>query len=303
MGPPPVSSAARGRLFIALAAVLWSTSGAFTKVLTKDTPLGLNAPVILASQMACFRVLFAGLVLLPTLRPRDISFRPLMLVMVLSFTTMNIMFVSAMAGGTAATAILLQYTAPMWMFLASVWWLGERADRRSLASLLIGVTGIAVIVVGGWQEARLLIVALGLGSGITYAGVMICLRVLRDASSAWLTVLNHLIGGLVLLPIVYLIVPAMTGKAPPSPTLAQWLVLFLFGALQMGFPYFLVAKGLRTVSPQEAGTITLLEPLLNPVWAFWLAGEVPSPWTLAGGAFILGALVWRYWPRRPFKQA
>jgi drug/metabolite transporter (DMT)-like permease len=110
------------------------------------------------------------------------------------------------------------------------------------------------------------------------------------------------IGGLVLLPIVYLIVPAMTGASPPSPTLAQWLVLFLFGALQMGFPYFLVAKGLRTVSPQEAGTITLLEPLLNPVWAFWLAGEVPSPWTLAGGAFILGALVWRYWPRRPFKQ-
>src|SRR5262249_4485995 len=61
----------------------------------------------------------------------------------------------------------------------------------------------------------------------------------------------------------------------------------------------LVARGLRSVSPQEAGTLTLIEPLLNPVWAYLISGEVPSPWTLVGGGFILGALAWRYWPRRP----
>ena len=81
-----------------------------------------------------------------------------------------------------------------------------------------------------------------------------------------------------------------------QPTWAQFAVLAVFGSVQMGLAYWLVARGLQIVSPYEAATITLLEPLLNPVWAYLVAGEMPSPFTIIGGAFILGALVWRYWP-------
>jgi len=112
---------------------------------------------------------------------------------------------------------------------------------------------------------------------------------LRDVSSRWLTVVNHLFGGLVLLP--WLI-------SLPSPSPGQFVFLFIYGAVQMGIPYWLVARGLRSVSPQEAGTITLLEPILNPLWAYLVAAEVPSKFELVGGAFILGALAWRYWPVR-----
>src|SRR5262245_8790316 len=296
MSAAAAPSPARGRLYVVLAAVLWSTSGAFTKLLREDTPLGLNSPAVSPLQMACFRALFAGLVLLPALRVRDISFRPLMLVMVVCFALMNTTFVSSMALGKAADAILLQYTAPMWMYLACVGWLGEPADRRSLITVFIGLAGIAVIITGGLfapgdgepaAAPALVVLALGLGSGLTYAGVLICLRVLRDQAAPWLTVQNHLFAALVLVPFVW---------AASAPTLAQWGVLFLFGAVQMGLPYFLMARGLRSVSPQEAGAITLLEPILNPLWAFLVAGETPSLWTLGGGAFILGALAWRYWP-------
>ncbi len=282
-------SLTRARLLIALAALLWSTSGAFIKVLTLETPLGLNAPEVNHLVMAFYRGFLAGLVLIPTLRRRDISFRPLMIGMVLCFGVMNASFVSAMALGTAANAILLQYTGPMWMYLASVWWLGEPADRRSLAALAIGLFGIAIIVWGGWQEAHLGVIALALLSGLTYAGVIVFIRVLRDASSRWLTVLNHLCSAVMLVPFVY---------ALPSPTWGQLALLFLFGSLQMALPYWLVARGLRRVSPQEAGTITLLEPLLNPVWAYLVSEEKPSVYTLYGGTFILGALAWRYWPRK-----
>ena len=84
------------------------------------------------------------------------------------------------------------------------------------------------------------------------------------------------------------------------PSLPQLALLFLFGSVQMALPYWLVARGLRVVSPQEAGTITLLEPLLNPLWAYLVSpkSEAPKIYTLAGGACILGALAWRYWPRR-----
>jgi drug/metabolite transporter (DMT)-like permease len=92
------------------------------------------------------------------------------------------------------------------------------------------------------------------------------------------------------------LLPFVWFLATPMP--AQLVVLFLFGAVQMGLPYWLVARGLRVVSPQEAGMITLLEPLLNPLWAYLIAAEAPSALTLVGGAFILGALAWRYWPFR-----
>lgn len=290
--PGSTSDLARGRLFLVIAAILWSTSGAFTKVLTTETPFGLHLPHSLDRvQIACSRVLFAGLILLPTVRRRSISFRPLMIFMVLSFALMNITFIAAIAQSSAANAIFLQYSAPLWMFLASVWLLGEKADQRSLITLIIGSMGIVIILVGGWQSGDVLGVSLGLASGFTYACVLLCLRVMRSHSSEWMTVINHLIGGLIVLPYVLWL-------APPMPSPAQWLTLFLFGTLQMGIPYLLVAKGLQTVSPQEAGAITLIEPVLTPIFTYLVSGEQPGNWTLVGGAFIIGALAWRYRPRR-----
>lgn len=273
-----------------MAALLWSTSGAFTKVLTRDTAFGLNSPPVVPEQIAFYRVLFAALALAFTVRRRDVTFRPMMLAMIASFAFMNERFVRALAMGTAANAIFLQYTAPMWMFVAGVFWLGERADRRGLTALMVSLVGIGIIVAGGWQEDQLDVVAIGLESGLGYAGVMIFLRILRGESSRWLTFLNHLGAAFVMVPFVYDL---------PLPTPGQLVVMFFYGAVQMGIPYWLVARGLRSVSTQEAGIITLLEPLLNPLWAFLISGEEPSLFTVVGGGFILGALVWRYWPSKP----
>jgi DME family drug/metabolite transporter len=300
---PP--SLAEGRVCVVLAAVLWSLSGAFTRVLTHDTPLRLGPEPASGTSIAFYRVFFAGLVLLPLLRRQDVSFRPMMLTMVACFAIMNVTFISAMAWGQSSNAILLQYTAPMWMYLASVWWLGEPADRRGLVSLIIGLAGIGVILAGGYAEnagggeggTSPAVLAVALVSGLAYGGVMVCLRVLRGSSSRWLTVLNHLCGALVLVPFL--------GLAPlRATTAAQLGVLFLFGTVQMALPYWLVARGLRSVSPQEAGVLTLLEPILNPLWAYLVAPEKETPhlYTLIGGAFILGALAWRYWPRRNDKK-
>lgn len=292
-------SVGQGRLCIALAAVLWSLGGAFAKVLTQDTFSGLNEPPLeplevggypLPVHIACYRALFAGLVWLPFLRPAEIEIRPLMWLMALAFAAMNATFVTAMALGTAANAILLQYSAPLWMYLMSVFLLGEKTERRNTISLLLGLSGIAIIVVGGWTQGELMVITVALLSGVTYAGVLICLRVLRGLSSRWLTAWNHLLSGLVLVPIVVLLRP---------PTFAQFVALFLYGSVQMSLAYWLVARGLRVVGPQEAGTIMLLEPILNPVWAYLVSPrtEAPDVWTYVGGAVILTALAYRYWPR------
>jgi len=282
--PPSIN---HGRLCVLAAALMWSTSGAFTKLLTQETGWQLNQPSIHPLQIAFYRAVFASATLLPLLRRRDISFRPMMLPMTALFALMNVTFVSAMALGTAADAIVLQYTAPMWMTLACVFWLGEPADRRSLVAFGIACIGILAIVAGGWTDDQLPVVGLGLASGVTYAGVLVCLRVLHDASSRWLTALNHLVSAAVLVPFVLRL---------PTPSGGQLLVLMVYGGVQMAIPYWLVARGVRSISPQEAGTIALLEPLLNPLWAYLMSHEEPKTYTLIGGVFILGALVWRYWP-------
>jgi drug/metabolite transporter (DMT)-like permease len=301
----PQLSPGHGRVCVVLAAVCWSTSGAFTRILTSKLGLAQDAASVFGLDLALsralsagvliafYRAFFASLVLMPTLRRADVSFRALMPVMIGCFALMNASFVVAMAGGKSSNAILLQYTGPMWMYLGSVWWLGEPPNRRSSVALFVGLLGIAVIIAGGWKEAQLAIIAVGLLSGVTYAGVMLCLRVLREASSRWLTVLNLLCSAAVVLPFFWLL-------APPVPTWSQLGVLVLYGALQTALPYWLVARGLRVISPQEAGAITLLEPILNPLWAWMVAPEeeVPSVFTLIGGAFILGGLAWRYWPRQ-----
>jgi drug/metabolite transporter (DMT)-like permease len=78
------------------------------------------------------------------------------------------------------------------------------------------------------------------------------------------------------------------------------MVLALYGVAQMAIPYWLFARGLRVLSPQEAGIITLIEPLLNPLWAYLMTPEkdAPTPPMLLGGALILTALIWRYVPHK-----
>jgi len=298
----PTPSLAGGRVSIALAAVLWSLSGLLTRLLQNPTALDLNEPRLTPLQIAFFRALFAGLFLVPLLRPRHIRFRPLMPVMVGLFAAMNALFISAIALGTSANAILLQNTAPLFVYVVSVNLLGEPSDRRSLYALFIGLAGMIVIVAGSGQiGGRFDVVLMGLGSGVTYAGIILCLRYLRDEAPQWLVVQNHL-GSAVCLAVAVLL---FNGTAfwldwLSAPTGRQLVFLVFFGSIQMGPPYWLFARGLRSVHPQEAGAIILLEPLLNPLWAYLISPETDTPpaTTWVGGMLIIGALAYRYSPNR-----
>jgi drug/metabolite transporter, DME family len=293
-------SVAGGRLCIVAAAILWSLSGFFTRLLQHPSPVDLNDPRLSPLQIAFFRALFAGLFLIPMVRRTHVRFRPLMPVMVGLFAAMNALFISAIALGSSANAILLQNTAPFFVYLVSVFVLGEPSDRRSLFALIVGVVGMVVIVVGGGEiGARFDVTLMGIGSGITYAGIVLCLRHLKGESSQWLIVQNHL-GSAFCLAAAVLICNGTTVWVEwlTTPTLRQLGLLLVFGSIQMGLPYFLFARGLRSVSAQEAGAITLLEPMLNPLWAYLISPETdtPTPYTAVGGVLIVGALAYRYLP-------
>ncbi len=283
-----MESTARGRRFVLAAAVLWSLSGAITKSIDLD---GLT--------IAFYRGLFAGLVLVPIVPRSRWSFRLAMIPLGLVFGAMTGLFLAAMKATTAANAIFLQYSATFWVVPLGVLILRERPDRRDLLGIGLAMTGIAVIVglghSGGpeWKG-----VALGIASGVAYAGVVIGMRGLRDLDPIWLSAVNNLAGALALGAWM----TATTGP-PVLPSATQALALAAFGVIQMAIPYALFARGLREVSAPEAGLLALIEPILTPVWAFAATHEIPSLPTLAGGLLLLLGVAIRYLKLPPRARA
>src|SRR6185312_12073119 len=146
--------------------------------------------------------------------------------------------------------------------------------------------GVALILYHKSRGAQLEAVLLGLASGVFYAGVVLSLRQLRDMDPAWLAAVNHLVTAIVLAPLGL--------SATYFPSGVQWLLLAGLGIVQMGLPYVLFARGLKSIPGHEATGIGLMEPLLVPLWVYLAWGDRPAWWTLVGGGLILVGLAIRY---------
>ena len=268
------------RLWIVLAAVLWSSSGLFAKApIFADWPIESRGIVL-----AFWRALFAGVLLLPAVRRAkwDIKLVPLCV----AFTAMNVTYLSAMTLTTAANSIWLQSTAPWWVFLVGVVLMGQPFARSERFPLIVGGLGLAIILGFQVQGQDRTGVLLGLVSGFCYSGVVMSLRALRGHDAVWLVAVCHLAAAAALGPYV-----AYAGVWPDG---RQLPVLAAFGLFQMALPYVFFARGLRTITSQEATGIGLLEPLLLPLWVYLAWNEVPAVSTLVGGGLILIGLVLRY---------
>ncbi|HUE16310.1 MAG TPA: EamA family transporter [Planctomycetaceae bacterium] len=279
---PQRAALRRGRAMVVAAALLWSTSGAFVK----SPPLAAIPQEGRGPLLACFRALSAAAVLAVFVRPRHVRWRPMLVPFVVSFASMNLLFVTALTRTTAAAAVFLQYTSTGWAFLFSALFLGERVGRLNFVALGCAMVGIWWIVAGDWTTQNFAGNWLALASGVCYAGVVVSLKWLRDEDPAWLVALCHAAAGLILLPIV------LAGPLALGPL--QWTLVVLLGVVQMGLPYVLFARSLRHVSTQEAALLTLIEPIANPIWVLLLWGETVPPSTWIGGGFIVGGLAVRY---------
>lgn len=283
-------SAASGRLLLLAAALLWSVGGLIAKSPpVQEIPLDQRGPML-----ACYRALFAALSLAPFVRWRLVRWQPGLLPMALSYATMNLLYISALTRTTAAAAIFLQYTSAAWAFLLGWVYLREKSNRSDVFALGFALAGITAIVLGESHAEHTLGNLLGLASGLAYAGVVVGLRGLRQQDPAWLVLLNNLVGGLALLPWVLTFEVRLDA--------AQWAVLAGFGVVQLGVPYILFARGLQSVTAQEASLITIIEAVLNPLWVWLLLGEIAPAATWIGGGLIVSGLVLRYTvfaPRAP----
>lgn len=277
-----------GRGQIALAAILWSTSGFFAKAPWFDAWPTESRGLLLAF----WRALFAIPILIPLVRRYSWNWR--MLPMMICFAVMVWSFMSAVVNGPAANAIWLQYLCPAWVMLASLLLFGERVSGSDLRMFLFCIGGVGLILTCEMlQGSGLYATFLGILSGITFAAVVLLMRGMQNADPAWLIALNH--GATVLLLAPWVL------QDRPSIATSGYVALGFFGVFQMSVPYILFARGLRSTSGPEASVLTLIEPILVPVWVYvaWhhhATYQHPPWWTWCGGGLITAGLVSRYAP-------
>lgn len=271
----PRSPDRRGALYVAGAALLWSTGG-----------IGIKAVAAPALTVACYRSAIAGVALLAFFRPRSWPVQmPGFAVATLSYAATVTTFVVATKWTTAANAIFLQYSGVVWVLLASPFVLDEPLTAQDVVAVGVALVGMSLFFVGR-LETHPGGDAVALLSGVAYASTALSLRRERGASAETAVVAGNLLTALLLSPFA---------GAPSSILPGSLAILLFLGVVQIGGAYVLFLRGLQLIPATQASTVGMLEPVANPIWVFLLLGERPGGFALAGGAIVLGAIGWRTW--------
>jgi DME family drug/metabolite transporter len=280
----PLRESTTHRLQVLGAALLFSTGGA-----------AIKATTLTAWQVAGFRSGVAALavfLLVPAAR-RGWTWQ--VLPVGVAYASTLVLFGVSNKLTTSANAIFLQSSAPLYMLLFGPLLLREQVRRRDLAFMAPVAVGLAMFFVGAEDPATGTAANPALGnllataSGVTWALTLVGLRWMasragRDGGALPTVVAGNLIAFLACLPMA---LPVASGGA------ADWGTVVYLGVFQIGAAYLLLSSGMRHVPALEASMLLLLEPALNPVWSWVMHGETPAPWSIAGGALILGATVLR----------
>ena len=280
----PTSPRTRGICLLLIASTLWSTGGLFIKYVDWN-------PLAIAGSRSAIAALVIGFAFRRT--PVNWKSRPLLLGAVCYAATM-LCFVAATKLTTAANAILLQYTSPVYVAILGAIFLKEPVSRRDWLTMSCVGGGMLLFFSDQMSPGNFYGNLLGILCGIVSAVMIVALRRQKSASPF----------GSILLGNIFTFLCGLPFMLDASPNLQGWLALALLGIFQLGISFILYSVAIKSVSALEASIITMLEPLLNPLWVFLCIGEQPSTGALLGGAIILTAVASRYLlPSLPAAQA
>ncbi len=273
------------RLKILAAALLFSTGGA-----------AIKSCALTNWQVASFRcgiAALAMLVILPQARRRW-SLRAV--AVGVAYAATLTLYVLANKATTAANAIFLQSTAPLYILLLAPLFLSETIRRRDLF-LMAGIAiGMAMFFIGheaptmtapSPASGNVLASAAGLCWALTVIGLRWLGRAERSTGQAVVAVVaGNVLGFMVGLPMA---LPVVTIPATDG------LLLLYLGVFQIAVAYALLTSGIEKVGAFETSLLLLIEPMLSPIWAWWIHGEVPGPWSLTGGGIVLAVTFAKTW--------
>jgi drug/metabolite transporter, DME family len=257
------------------AALLWSTGGLFIKW-TKLSGL----------ELSFYRSLFAFITVAIFTRKEGFGLNRLTAVASVLYAVLLVLFVLATKQTTAANAIFLQYTAPVYLLILEPLIYKEEFRRRDLITVLACLGGMTLFFVGQLRPQDVTGNLMALASGLCFALYFLLLRhsKARAVNRASSVIYGNLIAMVFLAPV---------GLAALDKIDLRDAFSFIYlGVVQLGLAYTLftlaMARGVRSL---DAGIICYIEPVLNPVWVFLAIGERPSKWALVGGTIIIAVVL------------
>ncbi len=281
------SPRAQGVLYVLLAATLWSTGGVFIKSVSLD-----------AFQISFWRSLFAALTIVAIVKPRKISLDSVTFFASLAYAATLVLFVVANKLTTAANAILLQYTAPIYILVLAHIILHERITLLQVGTVALCLVGMAIFFLDRISPEGYLGNALAVLSGVCFAFMTVFLRKQREDNPAESLLLGNLL-------IVFVTGGIVMWQASENPkgvlhpdvyfgfavSTADSIMVAFLGIFQIGIPYILFTKGMRSLRALDASLVGMLEPVLNPLWVLFVIGETPSLYAVFGGVVIIVAVL------------
>src|SRR6266571_3142975 len=263
-------------LLVLGAAILWSTGGLFIKA-THLSPFALSFG----------RSLLAAITIAIFTRREGFGINPISAFTSILYAALLILFVLATKKTTAANAIFLQYTAPVYVLILEPLCYKEKFRLRDLITVAACVGGMSLFFVGKLKPDDVKGNFYALASGVCFALFFLLLRhsKARDVNRASSAIYGNLI-------VVLICAPAFFGAWQRGISAADFARISYLGVVQIGFAYLLftlaMARGVRSL---DAGIIGYVEPVLNPIWVFLFIGERPSGWAIIGGAIIIASVI------------
>ena len=270
---PAASQRGRAMLLLAATALIWSSGGLAIKLV--DLPPLAITGVRSALSALTLAVLFRG----------RLSFRltPARLLGAASYAALLISNVAATKLTTAANAILLAYTAPVYVALLAPRLLGERTRPSDWLFIGVALAGMVLFFLDRLSPQGLLGNLVAVASGLCYAAFTLSMRAQKDASPVESVLLGHVLTALIGLPF-------LLGNLPDA---RAWLGLAYLGVIQQGVSLALYVWCIKRLGALEAILVMTLEPILNPVWVALGVGELPGLWACLGGAVVVAAVTLR----------
>ena len=200
------------------------------------------------------------------------------------YTLVVTLFVMANKLTTAGNAILLQYTAPVYVALFGYMFLGERSNFVDWATIMILLLGLALFFFDDLSFDGYLGNVLAILSGMSFAGLTLLLRKQKDDSPSDSILLGNMLTLVIGLPVIV---------GGTEFDLNSIILILLLGVLQLGIPYILYTTAIKHVTALDAIIFPIIEPILNPILVFIVLGETLGAWSVFGGALVLSGVIFR----------
>lgn len=265
----------KAMLLMAICAILWSIAGIFIKLISWN-------PLLIAGSRSLIAAAVLGLFMMMT--GRKFKINRYSIISGIGLAGCLLCFVTANKLTTAANAIVLQYTAPIFIVIMSAVLFKKKMLASEIAVVLVTTVGIALFFFDQLSPGSVLGNIIAIIAGIFMAVMFVFTGQSANDDSTRMSglLLAHMITSVIGISSLLFI--------EVHPTTMEFVYIAILGIFQLGIPYVLYSLASKNCSALACSLIGTLEPLLNPVWVFLFVGEAPGIFALIGAVIVIGAI-------------